>query len=143
MNGNPFAWPNGQTDATVYVNDWDEDGVLYIIQGNYIKNVWVFLGISLGIENFNSQVFGAEVSITLHSNPLESSLAYSVSSEQPVPVSVSLWGMDGRMVKVWDLGTLQGPSDHTHAVSDLPSGVYTMVILVNDEISSRQVAIIR
>ncbi|MCK5133094.1 MAG: T9SS type A sorting domain-containing protein [Candidatus Sabulitectum sp.] len=143
VNGSPFAWPNGQTDCTVYVNDWNEDGVLDIIQGNYVKNVWVFLGNDVGIENFNSQEVSAGVLLSLHTNPISNSLGYTVTSEQPLPVSVSLWSMNGRLVKQWDLGTLQGVSDHVHTVSDLPNGVYAMIISVNGENSTRQVAVIR
>lgn len=143
VNGSPFAWPSGQTDCTVFVNDWNEDGVLDIIQGHYVKSVWVFLGNSVGIEDYNTQEVSSGISITLQTNPVRSSLEYSVSTEQPVPVSVSLWALDGRLIRQWNLGTLQGASDHLHAVSDLPIGVYAMLVSVDGEISSRQVAIIR
>ncbi|MCK5785070.1 MAG: VCBS repeat-containing protein [Candidatus Sabulitectum sp.] len=143
VNGSPYAWPSGQTDCTVYVNDWNEDGVLDIIQGNYVKNVWVFLGNNVSVEDLCSQVFSNGTSVSLFSNPVQGYLRYSVATEQPAPVSVSLLGMDGRIVKKWDLGTLHGGSDHVHTVSDLPNGVYAMVVSVNGEISSRQVAVVR
>ncbi len=143
VNGSPYAWPSGQTDCTVYVNDWNEDGILDIIQGNYIKNVWVFLGTNVGVEDYTSQVVGAGVSLDLHTNPIDSSLSYTVSSEQPVVVSVTLYGMDGRVSEEWDLGTLQGSSEHVHAVSDLPAGVYSLVVQAGSEMSCRQVAVIR
>ncbi|NOQ21042.1 MAG: hypothetical protein GQ565_00120 [Candidatus Aegiribacteria sp.] len=139
VNGTPFAWPNGQTDATVFVNDWNEDGVLDIIQGNYVKNIWVFFGISTSVENS----FENGVSLTLLSNPVQGSLSYTISSDQPVPVTVSLMSMDGRMVNRWDLGTINGVTGHTHAVSELPSGIYTMVSSVNECISCQQIVIIR
>ncbi len=67
----------------------------------------------------------------------------AVSSEQPVPVSVSLIGMDGRVALQWDLGTLQGLSEHVHTVSELPSGVYSLVVQAGSEMSCSQVAVIR
>ncbi|MCK5035239.1 MAG: VCBS repeat-containing protein [Candidatus Sabulitectum sp.] len=142
VNGSPFAWPSGQTDCTVYVNDWNEDGVLDIIQGNYIKNVWVFLGSTVGVEDYNSQEVASGVSISLHNNPVESALEYTVSSDQPTAVAVALWGMDGRVVGKWDLGMLNGVSEHIHTVSSLPNGVYTMVTSANGVMSSRQIAIV-
>ncbi len=143
VNGSAYAWPSGQTDCTVYVNDWNEDGVLDIIQGNYVKNVWVFLGNSVSVEGSTSQAVGPEVSIDLYTNPLFNSLNYSLTSAQPVSVAISIVGMDGRIVQQWDLGVLQGSSDHIHNVSDLPCGVYSMVVQAGSEMSSRQIAVIR
>ena len=143
VNGSAFAWPSGQTDCTVFVNDWNEDGILDIIQGNYIKNVWVFLGNDVSVEGSTSQAVGAGVSVDLFTNPLHSSLSYSVSADQPVSVAVSIIGMDGRVVQQWDLGVLQESSDHIHNVADLPCGVYSMVVQAGSEVSSRQVAVIR
>ena len=143
VNGSTYVWTSGNTDNTVYVNDWNEDGVLDIIQGNYVKNVWVFLGTNVGLEDYNSQVVGAGVSVDLHTNPMDSSLSYSVTSQQPVPVSVTLYGMDGRIAEQWNLGTLQGLSEHVHAVSELPAGVYSLVVQAGSEMSCRQVAVIR
>ena len=142
VNGSPFAWPSGQTDCTVYVNDWDEDGVLDIIQGNYIKNVWVFLGSTVGVEDYNSQEVYSGVLLRLHANPIDSSFEYTVSCDQPTAVAVALWGMDGRVVGKWDLGMLNGVSEHIHTVSSLPNGVYTMVTSANGVMSSRQIAIV-
>jgi len=143
VNGSPYVWPSGQTDCTVYVDDWNEDGILDIIQGHYVRNVWVFLGKNVGIENSTSQVVGNGVSIDLYNNPIDASLRYAVVCEQPVPVSVSLIGMDGRVAGHWDLGTLQGNSEHIHAVSDLPAGVYSMLVHAGSETSCRQIAVIR
>ncbi len=143
VNGSSYAWPSGQTDCTVYVNDWNEDGILDIIQGNYIKNVWIFLGNNVSVEGSTSQAVGAGVSVDLHTNPLYNSLNYSLTSEDPISVAVSIIGMDGRIVQQWDLGVLQGSSDHIHNVSDLPCGVYAMVVRAGSEMSCRQVAVIR
>ena len=143
VNGTPFAWPSGQTDATVYVNDWNEDGILDIIQGNYVKNVWVFLGNSVSVEGSTFQTIGSGISIDLHTNPLFNSLNYSLTTEQPVSVAVSIVGMDGRIVQQWNLGVQQGSSDYVHNVSDLPPGVYSMVVRAGSEMSCHQVAVIR
>ena len=143
VNGTPFAWPSGQTDATVYVNDWNEDGILDIVQGNYTKYLFVFIGNDpTGVEE-HSEVPEGGVSIALSSNPVHGSLAYSISSDQPVPVTVCLFSMDGRMVNKWDLGTINGVSSHSHPVSEVPAGVYTMVSSVNGKISCYPIVIIR
>ena len=144
VNGMPFAWPSAQSDATVFVNDWNEDGIMDIIQGNYWNNIWVFLGQdNVSIEDSSSPVFGYAVSITLLSNPVQGTICYNVSSETSFPVTVSLWSIDGRMIREWNLGAVLGVSSQTHSVSDLPVGVYMMVSVAGEEISSRQIAIIR
>jgi len=43
-NGSPLSWPSGQTDLTVWIDDWNEDGVPDILLGNYVKNVYIYLG---------------------------------------------------------------------------------------------------
>ena len=142
VNGIPFAWPSGQTDATVFVNDWNEDGTLDIIQGNFTQYVWVFIGNNTGIGS-QSEVPDSGFSLTVLSNPVYGSLSYTISSDQPSPITVSLYNMDGRMVNKWDLGTVSGVTDHTHAVSELPNGVYTLVSSANGDVSCYQIVIIR
>ncbi|RKZ07679.1 hypothetical protein DRQ25_10955, partial [Candidatus Fermentibacteria bacterium] len=143
VNGTPFAWPAGQTDATVYINDWNEDGILDIVQGNYTKYLFVFLGNDPTGIGTHSEAPESGTPLILLSNPVQGSLAYRISSVQPVPVTVSLISMDGRMVNRWDLGTISGVTDHTHNISELPTGVYSVVSSVNGNISCCQIVIIR
>ncbi|MCK5117237.1 MAG: T9SS type A sorting domain-containing protein [Candidatus Aegiribacteria sp.] len=143
VNGTPFAWPTGETDATVFVNDWNEDGILDIVQGNYTEYLFVFLGNDPTGIGSHSEIPEGGASLTLLSNPVFGSLRFTFSSDQPVPVTVSLFSMDGRMVNRWDLGTINGVTDHTHAVSELPTGVYTMVSSVDGYISCYPIVIIR
>ncbi len=143
VNGTPFAWPSGQTDATVYVNDWNEDGFLDIVQGNYTKYLFVFLGTPPTGIGSHSELPESGVPLTLLSNPARGSITYTISSDQPVPVTVSLFSMGGRMVSRWDLGMISGVTDHTHTVSGLPAGVYTIVSSVNGNISCCPIVIIR
>ena len=142
VNGTPFAWPSGQTDATVYVNDWNEDGILDIVQGNYTKYLFVFLGNDPTCIGSHSVLSESGVSLTLLSNPVRGLLSYRISSDQPVPVTVTLISMDGRMVNRWDLGTISGVTDYNHIVSELPIGVYTLVSSVNGNISCSPIVII-
>lgn len=143
VNGSQFAWPSGQTDGTIYIDDWNEDGTLDMLQGNYVKNLWVFLGNPVDVWENTNTVFNSGMSVTLLSNPVNTSLKYSVFTDRPVALSVSLWDMDGRVVEEWNLGTLQGASEHVHALLDLPNGVYSMVLSAGNEMSYRQVAVIK
>lgn len=141
--GSPYAWPSGQTDATVYVNDWNEDGILDIIQGNYVTNVWVFLGNATSAEDFNAPITSAGVSLVLGTNPVAGVLNYTVSADQPSAVNVSLFCIDGRMASSWTMGTVSGTVSDVHDLSSLPAGVYTMVLNTGEEHIVRQLAVVR
>lgn len=45
-DGTPIQWPSGQTDTTVYLTDWNEDGRLDLLLGNYVKNVYLYPGLA-------------------------------------------------------------------------------------------------
>ena len=141
--GSPYAWPSGQTDATVYVNDWNEDGILDIIQGNYVTNVWVFLGNASSVEDFNAPISSAGVNLFPGSNPVAGVLNYTVSVDQPSTVNVSLFCIDGRMVSNWTMGTVSGTASDVHDLSSLPAGVYTMVLNAGEEHIVHQLVVVR
>jgi len=45
-DGAPISWPSGQTDTRVWVDDWNGDGVLDLLLGNYAKNLYLYRGIN-------------------------------------------------------------------------------------------------
>ena len=133
VNGSPFAWPSGQTDATVYVNDWNEDGILDIIQGNYTTNLFVFIGSSVGNEEANEASLNTSSRVDLDQNPVDDLLLFSVTVTEPVTCHARLVGLDGRIAESWDLGSVSGSSFFNRDVTGLPAGVYMLQVNAGSE----------
>lgn len=140
VNGSPFAWPSGQTDTTVWVNDWNEDGTPDIVQGNYSTNLWVFIGNTTAVHDFNQPAIGNGPCLQVLSNPASGSLAYSVSSPSEGQVTMLLYGADGRIVASWEQN---GNTTSQRDISDLPAGTYTLVMNAGDATASKRIALIR
>ncbi len=140
VNGSPFAWPSGQTDTTVWIDDWNEDGTPDIIQGNYATNLWVFLGNSTGTADFCEAVPPAGLSIELASNPVSGVLSYTLSSDLSGYASVTLFGTDGRLAASWDHQT---NTTMSRSVADLPSGTYLLAASAGGRTISARLAVIR
>jgi hypothetical protein len=41
-DGAPISWPSGQTDTRAWVDDWNGDGKLDMLLGNYAKNLYIY-----------------------------------------------------------------------------------------------------
>ena len=143
VGGNPYVWISGQTDVSVTVNDWNEDGVLDLIVGNYTKNVYVFIGNQTGIEEWTFPVT-AGASLDILANPFSGSLNYSVTLDESGPAELSIYSTDGRLVLARDLGVLNnGTTTFTEPLQDIPEGSYTICVRAGDEITTARVVHLR
>ncbi len=57
-DGASIQWPSGQTDTTVFITDWNEDGIPDLLLGNYVKNVYLYPGLA-PIMASDNQISGA------------------------------------------------------------------------------------
>ena len=66
-NGVPIQWPSGQTDTTVFITDWNEDGIPDLLLGNYVKNVYLYPGLApiTASDNQISIASGCNIDFTL------------------------------------------------------------------------------
>lgn len=140
VNGSPFVWPSGQTDATVFVNDWNEDGILDIVQGNYTTNLFVFIGSPVGTEETSEALVNTSSRIDIEGNPVEDVLQFSVTVPEPSIGSAMLIGLDGRIVESWYLGAFSGTSQFYRDVEGIPAGVYVLLVKTEQgNISARMI----
>ena len=140
VNGSPFSWPSGQTDTTVWIDDWNQDGTPDIIQGNYATNLWVFLGNSTGTADFSEAVPPPGLTLELASNPVSGVLSYSLSSDMSGSAFMALYGTDGRVVASW---SHQADGTVNRSVSTLPSGTYMLTATSGGSTVSTRLAIVR
>jgi hypothetical protein len=143
VNGTPFVWPSGQTDVTLTVNDWNEDGILDLIVGNYTKNVFVFIGNQTGIEEWTSPA-ASGVTLDILSNPCASTLDYSVTANVPLNAELSIYSIDGRLTISRDLGSLNsGTTTFAEPLRDIPEGSYTVCIRTGVGLITRRLILLR
>jgi hypothetical protein len=77
-------------------------------------------------------------------NPVENEVSFEVSAGEGVKVEAKLIDMAGREVKVLYAGVGRGNVEKVVAnVSELPSGMYTLVVKLGNETVTRSVNIVR
>jgi hypothetical protein len=77
-------------------------------------------------------------------NPVENEVSFEVSAGEGVKVEAKLIDMAGREVKVLYTGVGRGNVEKVVAnVSELPSGMYTLVVKLGNETVTRSVNIVR
>lgn len=122
-DGSPIQWPSGQTDITVWVNDWNEDGMPDILIGNYKDTVYVYLNDAPveAIKQSNkslTQLFAKNI-VT------KGNFSVNLNLKKDQNVSMKLFSSDGRIVKSKEAGALS-TGEHTIQMNlgMLPGGVY-------------------
>jgi hypothetical protein len=79
-DGAPISWPSGQTDTRVWVDDWDEDGYLDLLLGNYAKNLYLYRGAeSLMADTSTVPETGGTVNFTLYAGSANGGRNYFVA----------------------------------------------------------------
>ncbi len=143
VNGAQYVWPSGQTDVTLTVNDWNEDGILDLIVGNYTKYLFVFLGNQTGITGWTTPASPGGI-LEIHGNPTGSILEYTVTAIEPFQASLIIYTVDGRQLIFKDLGILgQGVNTLSEPLSDLPEGSYIVCIRTSSEILAERIILLR
>ena len=133
-------------DTKPFLFDWNNDGVVDVLSGDYSDCVYYCLGVD---NNGFEEESGQEYTPIRHrvgtlQNPASSSLSFFLSSGFPVQAEVSIISIDGRTVKkIWSGNAPQGLLECTADISELPQGVYLLKADFNGEISSTRVTVIR
>jgi hypothetical protein len=122
-DGAPIQWPSGQTDVTVWVNDWNEDGRPDILIGNYMDSVYVYLN-------------ETPVEIIDHSNQTVTRpyikniitggfLTVSIQLEREQRLQIEIYSAGGKLIKSTNAGTLSaGKHSVGMDISGHPTGIY-------------------
>ena len=122
-DGSPIQWPSGQTDITVWVNDWDENGTPDLLIGNYKDTVYVYLNDSPVKVNYQSSKLLPELFTKSIVTKGVFSVTLTLKKEQNV--TIKLFFSDGKLFKAIDSGILSA-GEHTLGMNmgTLPNGVY-------------------
>lgn len=141
--GTPIVFPSGYTDLKPYVVDWNGDGWLDIVTGNYVNYVYLFLSYPLtSIGETVEPQLGTGFSVA--GSPFTGMLGFMVDLEGPCGVEISIYSMDGRLMDRIDYGTLGAGEHLLHAESDgYPAGIYAAVARLGDTVASDRLVLLR
>ncbi len=109
----------------LWINDWDEDGILDLVVSDFEGWVYLYLGYPTGIVEDESYSLGSALDISIMNNP---TTAY-FSAELTLPVSgnatLRIYSLDGRIIETRDLSELRaGTHCLTFDISNQATGTY-------------------
>ena len=122
-DGSPIQWPSGETDVTIWVNDWNEDGLPDLLIGNYKDTVYVYLN-----DSPVDVIKQPDKSLTqLYAKNVVTNGTFSVNLnlKKEQNVIIKQFSSDGRVVKSKETGGLL-TGEHTIQMNMgmFPVGVY-------------------
>ena len=125
-NGTPIVFPSGYTDLKPYVVDWNNDGWLDIVTGNYVSYVYLYLSYPVSIGETTEPL--SEKQFAVYGSPAYGSIGFAISCEGGTTVQISIYSVDGRLVKTIDFGSYAAGEHLLHASTEgLPSGAYRVI----------------
>ncbi|MGC9366922.1 MAG: FG-GAP-like repeat-containing protein [bacterium] len=142
-NGSAIAWPSGQTDTRVWIDDWNEDGCPDMLLGNYIQYVYLYLGNPLGIaEQPVNLVNPCQIEINqIHQNNL---IKINFSLAESQSIDINLFNLSGQKVTEIFSGVLnQGNQEIIFTTENLNSGMYFIWGNIGNNSLSHQLLILK
>ncbi|MCD4847315.1 MAG: T9SS type A sorting domain-containing protein [Candidatus Aegiribacteria sp.] len=115
--------------SRLWVNDWDEDGLLDLLVSDY--NGWVYLypGIPTGIEDEAGTGFNSTCELSISGSPTNGYFSMNILLDADSDVKFRIYSADGRIVS--ESGTAQltaGEHEFGFDISGEPSGIYYVQI---------------
>lgn len=115
--------------SRLWLNDWDEDGLLDLLVSDY--NGWVYLyhGIPTGIEDEADAGLISSCELSISGSPTNGYFSVNVLLDADSDVKFRIFSADGRIVS--ETGTVQftaGEHDCGFDISGEPSGIYFVQI---------------
>ncbi len=149
FSGYEFLESNG-SDIDLYygtrlwVNDWDEDGLLDLIVSDY--NGWVYLyhALSTGIEDEAGTELDSNCELSISGSPTNGYFSVGILLDADSDVQFRIYSTDGRIVS--ESGATQftaGEHAFGFDISGEPSGIYFVQIDTGNIILSESVVLIR
>jgi hypothetical protein len=122
-DGAPIQWPSGQTDVTVWVNDWNEDGRPDILMGNYADSVYVYLNETpVEIIKQSSQSFSGQCAENIITG---GTFSISINLKRAQNLQMDIFAADGKLIKSYNAGNLSfGKHSIVMDISLHPTGIY-------------------
>ncbi len=142
-NGSAIAWPSGQTDTRVWIDDWNEDGKVDILLGNYRDSLYLYLNNSLSIAEEPEPVSQNQTFFIDHL-PRTGSLQLSVNLNSPQSVDFRIYAVNGRMIEDINRGfQIEGNYNYIVDISNYSPGIYFVNIKLDDKVFTERFSIIR
>jgi hypothetical protein len=141
-NGTPIAFPSGYTDLKPYVVDWNNDGWLDIVTGNYVSYVYLYLSYPVSTGETAQPL--EETGFAVAGSPFHGAFGFMIDLEGQCEVEISIYSMDGRLVETLDYGTRNAGQHMLHAASDAyPAGAYAVVARLGDSVVTDRLVLLR
>lgn len=141
-DGSPIQWPSGQTDITVWVNDWDENSTPDILIGNYKDTVYLYLNdapveVIKQSKKSLTQLFAKNI-VT------KGNFSINLNLKKEQNVTMKLFSSDGKLIKVNNSGILSA-GEHAVGMSmgALPNGVYFIHYRVDNQNLKQRVVFVK
>ncbi len=140
--GSPIQWPSGQTDITVWVNDWNEDGMPDILIGNYKDTVYLYLNdapveVIKQSKKSLTQLFAKNI-VT------KGNFSINLNLKKEQNIILKLFSSDGKLIKLNNSGILSA-GEHTIGmnITTLPNGVYFIHYNVDNQDLRQRVVFVK
>lgn len=142
-NGSPIAWPSGQTDTRIWINDWNEDGWPDMLLGNYIQYVYLYLGNPLGIaESPVNHSSPNQIDVIQQYSPHLIQVNFSLTESQSI--NLNIYNLNGQKIDQIFSGTLnRGDHQLVFSTGNMSPGMYFIWGNIGQYNFSHQLAIIK
>ena len=140
-NGSPIVFPSGYTDLKPYVVDWNDDGWLDIITGNYVNYVYLFLSYPLSIGTSPST---ENVEFLVAGSPFTGAFSFIINLEEQRAISISLYSLDGRLAETRDFGMCDtGEQILNISSAGYPAGTYIVTAQLGNAVFNDRLVLLR
>ncbi len=139
-SGGDILTDNG--DSRLDICDWNEDGYLDIVAGDYELDVYLYFAHDgVGIED-NTSGLVTPASLRMNQNPVASNLSISVNLGAAACADLTVYTMDGRVAMTHTTGSLAAGHNTVIVPNDLPNGTYMLHCTAgNRELTERFVVV--
>ncbi len=130
------------SDSRLDICDWNEDGHLDLVTGDYDDYVYLFFAYDeVGIGETTTAVV-APSALRINENPVRSNLSISINLAAPATAELTVYTMDGRVASTHTTGSLAAGHNTVNVPNDLPNGTYVLHCTAgNRELTERFVVV--
>jgi len=128
----------------LWINDWNEDGILDILVSDFDGWVYLYLGYETGIADDVSQSLSSRLDISVLDNPSIGSFSVQLTLPIAGDPTVAIYSLDGRIIETRALSGLgTGMHNLVFDISGQAAGTYFVQVEQNGLTATDKLALLR
>ena len=133
----------GHSDSRLDICDWNEDGHIDLVTGDYDDYVYLFFSYDGVSVEESSSGLTAPSALSLNENPVRGALSVHINLGESSNPRFTVYTMDGRVAMTYEAGQINPGHNTVMIPNSLPNGTYLLHLTAGNRTLTERFAVVR